>query len=443
MKIDLPKAFEELFKPSRYKAYHGGRGSGKSHSFASALVLRGAKEPRRFLCCREIQKSIKDSSKRLIDDKIDEYGLRWFYESTETEIRGKNGTLFLFAGLRSNPESIKSMEAIDVAWVDEADKASQRSLDLLIPTIRQEGSELWFSWNPNDELDPVDQMFRGRTPPPDSVVRQVNYSDNPFFPSVLKQEADFDRLSDPQKYEHVWLGGYRQAEKGAYYAKQIVQSIEENRITHVPHDPLLPVYCAFDLGMADLTTVWFYQFVGQEVHFIDYYESQYTSVADDASFLNKKPYTYEKLILPHDGRAKQKGTGKSTEEVFKGLGFDVEICPNIGIMEGINYARAVFPKCWFDSDKCAQGLKALKAYHEEYDDDLKVGKKPLHDWSSHASDAFRYFAVSKGKYVKSNLVEQSSAYARNFQTPPTISTILEQAQTNKSFGFAPTSGKTP
>jgi phage terminase large subunit len=206
--VQVPSAFRFLYSGSaRYRAAYGGRGSGKSHSFAQALVLKGAERPLRILCAREIQKSIKDSVKRLIDDKIEACGLGGFYQSTETEIRGKNGTLFLFAGLRTNPESVKSTEGIDVAWVEEANTVSQRSLDLLVPTVRKPGSELWFTWNPRHDTDPVDAMFR-KEPPPNALVRQVNWNDNPWFPDVLRQELEWDRSRDPEKYAHVWGGEY-------------------------------------------------------------------------------------------------------------------------------------------------------------------------------------------------------------------------------------------
>lgn len=174
-----------------------------------ALVIQAVQQPLRILCAREIQKSIKDSVKRLIDDKIADAGLSAFFESTETEIRGRNGSLFLFAGLRTNPDSIKSMEGLDRAWVEEANRVSQRSLDLLIPTLRKPGSELWFGWNPEFASDPVDAMFRGEHgPPPDSIAIEVNYWDNEWFPDVLRNDMEFDQRRDPDKYAHIWLGKY-------------------------------------------------------------------------------------------------------------------------------------------------------------------------------------------------------------------------------------------
>lgn len=208
MKVQIPDAFQELFIPSRNKAFFGGRGSAKSHSFASALLIRAAENPLRILCAREIQKSIKDSVKRLLDDKMKAIGLDEFYTSTETEIRGANSSLFIFAGMRSNPDSIKSIEGIDIAWVEEAHKASQRSLDILIPTVRGMGSELWYSWNPYKASDPVDKMFRGEYPPPDSIIKEVSFADNPWFPEVLKEDMEWDQIRDPEKYQHIWKGAY-------------------------------------------------------------------------------------------------------------------------------------------------------------------------------------------------------------------------------------------
>ena len=215
-RIQFPEAFRFLFAekaddglPVRYRAAHGGRGSAKSHSFCSAAILKAAATPLRIGVYREIQKSIRDSAKRLLDDKIAENGLSHFYESTDTEIRGKNGSLFLFNGLRTNPDAIKSTEGLDLAIVMEANKVAQRSWDLLIPTVRKPGSEIWAEWNPDQPTDPVDVMFRSEDgPPPGSIVRQVNYIDNPFFPDVLKAEAEYDQTRDPERYAHVWLGDY-------------------------------------------------------------------------------------------------------------------------------------------------------------------------------------------------------------------------------------------
>ena len=226
--VRIPVAFQELFVPSRYKAYYGGRGSAKSHSLATALLLKLAQQPLRWLCCREIQVSIRDSVKRLLDDKISDLGLHSYFKSTDSEIVGANGSLILFAGLRSDPYKVKSTEGLDGAWVEEANTVSQRSLDLLIPTVRgleevlgagldgydenepfREGDpEIWFSWNPGQPTDPVDAKFRGKRGAPHSIVREVSWRDNPWFPRVLRAELEHDRKTDPEKFAHIWDGAY-------------------------------------------------------------------------------------------------------------------------------------------------------------------------------------------------------------------------------------------
>ncbi len=206
--IYLPKAFRDLRTPARYKAYWGGRGGAKSRSFGRALLLESLDRPLRILCAREVQKSIADSVKRLLDDDIARMELGSFFESTLTEIRSAIGGLFIFGGLKSNIDAIKSTEGLDIVWVEEANRVSQSSLNILVPTVRKDGSELWFSWNPENEDDPVDKMFRGGSPPPDSIVRKVTFEDNPWFPSVLQKEMEWDRRRDPDKYAHIWLGEY-------------------------------------------------------------------------------------------------------------------------------------------------------------------------------------------------------------------------------------------
>ncbi len=203
----IPYGFRHLRNlDARNVAMHGGRGGAKSHSFASEALDQGAERPLRILCAREIQRSIASSVKQLLDDKIAAKGMQSFYTSTQYAITGANGTNFIFAGLRTNPESVKSTEGIDIAWVEEANTVSQRSIDLLIPTVRKPGSRLWWSWNRRFITDPVDKMFLGGTPPPRSIIQQVNYDDNPFFPEVLKEEMEWDRQRDMDKYLHVWEG---------------------------------------------------------------------------------------------------------------------------------------------------------------------------------------------------------------------------------------------
>ncbi len=208
--IELPQWAQSLFTPSRFKAMWGGRGGGKSRSVASALVLKALQAPERVLCAREVQKSIKDSSKRLLDDEIARMGVGAFFESTESEIRGKNGSLFIFAGLRGNASGIKSLEGVTIAWVDEAQSITQASLDTLIPTIRAPNSEIWLTWNPLKADDPVDAMFRAEHLPPGAMVLEVQHDDNPWFPDELRDQMLWQRERDYDKYLHIWRGGYWQ-----------------------------------------------------------------------------------------------------------------------------------------------------------------------------------------------------------------------------------------
>ncbi len=230
--VSLPRAFDGLFQPSRYKAYFGGRGSAKSHSFATALLLAGGESPLRILCAREVQNSIKDSVKQLLDDKIAALDLGGFYTSLRDEIRGANGTQFIFAGLgKMTTDQIKSVEGVDRAWVEEAQTISAKSLEILVPTIRKAGSELWFSWNPRSASDPVDQRFRGMTTPDDSVIEKVNYTENPFFPKELEAERQFDREQKPERYGHIWLGEYEPTAVGAIWTRA---TIHEGRRSETP-----------------------------------------------------------------------------------------------------------------------------------------------------------------------------------------------------------------
>lgn len=228
----LPEAFEVLFSTDyRIKGFYGGRGGAKSHSIAEALLIRGRAKKLLIGCFREIQNSIKDSVHRLLVKKIYKLQLQDFYRITDNSIRGKNGTEFIFKGLRGeeNAESIKSLEGIDIAWVEEAHTITQGSLDILMPTIRVEGSELIFSWNPNSPKDPIDRLLRPENDdelPPRTVVVEVNYEDNPWFPDVLREKMEWDRARDPDKYQHIWRGGYKRNSESRVFKNWQVQEFE-------------------------------------------------------------------------------------------------------------------------------------------------------------------------------------------------------------------------
>ncbi len=222
----LPEWAERLWEPSRYKVMRGGRGSAKSRTAASALLIQAVQQPHRVLCAREIQKSIKDSVKRLLDDEIARLGLAEFFESTENEIRGRNGSLFIFAGLRNNTASIKSIEGVTRCWVEEAQTISRSSLDDLIPTIRAPGSEIWFTYNPRHATDPIDVMFKADELPPQTILLHVNWQDNPWFPEVLRQEMEYDKRRDPDKYRHIWEGQYQTSSEARVFKNWTVEEFE-------------------------------------------------------------------------------------------------------------------------------------------------------------------------------------------------------------------------
>jgi len=404
--VKMPKAFAALFKPYRYKVYYGGRGGGKSWQFAQALVLLAREQHERILCAREVQNSIKDSVKRLLDDVIDRLGLTHEFISTDTEIRHvTTGSTFLFSGLRVTPEKLKSFEGVTKAWVEEAETVTERSLDLLIPTIRAQGSEIWFSFNPARMQSPVYQRFVIGTPPPGSYVRKVNYDENPWFPDTLRQEMEHCRATDPDKWDHIWNGNPVVVAKGSYYAKLLQAARDEGRIGTVLYEPTMLVHTAWDLGVADSTTVWFFQYSrAGEYRIIDHYSTSGEGFAHYAEVLKSKPYHYDRHIAPHDIAVRELGTGKSRYEVAASMGINFSIAPNIGIADGIQAVRCVLPKCWFDAERCKHGLESLWAYQREWDEQRSEFKdRPLHDWTSHDADAFRYLAVGFQPPVSLNM----------------------------------------
>lgn len=224
LRIETPRVFLPLLGYSRYKGAHGGRGSGKSHFFAEMLIEQCLLEKTDAVCVREIQKSLSQSVKKLLESKIEALGVGGQFEVQESQIKCPHGGVIIFQGMQNHTaDSIKSLEGYDIAWVEEAQSLSQRSLDLLRPTIRKDGSELWFSWNPNEESDPVDVLLRGDNPPPDAVVIEVNYHDNPWFPDVLRAEMEYDRKRDPDKYRHVWMGEYQSSSEARVFKNWMVE----------------------------------------------------------------------------------------------------------------------------------------------------------------------------------------------------------------------------
>lgn len=397
LSLEMPPLYVRLKEPHRYKVLYGGRGGMKSWTVARTLLLEGMNKPLRILCARELQKSIKDSVHRLLRDQIKIMGLENYYEVQQTSIKGRNGTEFFFEGLRHNTAQIKSYEGADRCWIEEAATVSKSSWDVLIPTIRKEGSEIWITFNPELEEDETYQRFVVN-PPQDSLVLKVNWSDNPWFPDVLRQEMVECKNRNEVDYQTIWEGRCRQTIEGAIYADELRTAQEDGRLTSVPYDLSRPVDTFWDLGYSDCTSIWFVQKVGLQYRIVDFYQSSFKKLPHYLEVLQQKQranhYVEGVDYLPHDAQAEQLGTDKSIEETIRATGRRVEIVPKLSIADGINAARMVFNACWFDSVRCADGLQALRRYRYDVDDETgRVSKNPLHDSNSHAADAFRYFAV--------------------------------------------------
>lgn len=390
----FPVKLRFLFQPKRYKIAYGGRGGTKSWGFARALLILAAQKPLRILCARETQKSITDSVHTLLRDQINNLGLSDFYTVTNHAIVGQNGSNFAFIGIRQNVGNMKSFEGCDICWVEEAQTVSKNSWEVLIPTIRREGSEIWVSFNPDLETDETYKRFVINTPPNSEVVK-INWSDNPWFPEVLRQEMEHLKAKDPDSYEHVYEGMCKQTVEGAIYRQELLAADKEGRITRVPYDANKPVHTFWDLGFGDNTSIWMAQSIGFEFRLIDFISACQQPLGFYVKTLQNKPYVFGTDYLPHDARAHELGSGRSIEEQLRGLGRKVAIVPKLSVADGIAAARSIFGKCWFDAENCADGLQALRHYRYESDEKLGTLKKePLHDWASHPADAFRYFGVA-------------------------------------------------
>ena len=395
--IELAPVFEPLLEPSRYKGAWGGRGSGKSQAFADLIIIRALQTPGlRVLCCREIQKSLKESAKRLIESKIEGYGLGSLFECQSAEIKTPGGGVIVFAGLQDHTsESIKSYEGFDVAWVEEAQTVSHRSMNLLRPTIRKPGSEIWLSWNPRFDTDAVDEMLRGEEVPTGAIVVRANWDDNPWFPAELEQERLDCMRQQPEQYDHIWEGGYAIVAEGAYYARHIAEAKEQKRIGDFPIDPLLAKRAYWDIGLRDACAIWIVQQRGSEIRFVDYYEAEGQDLATHLNWLRDAGHGSAEIVLPHDGAKRDPIAAERYEDHIREAGFAVRTIPNQGkgaAMKRIEAARRLFGQMRFDEDKTAKGLKAIGWYHEKKNDG-GYGVGPDHDWSSHAADAFGLAAI--------------------------------------------------
>ena len=388
--------------PARYKSAYGGRGSGKSHFFGELLVETcQAERGTSAVCIRESQRTLAQSSKRLIESKIAALGLGRRFKMFNDKIETPGDGIIIFRGMQDHTsESIKSLEGFGIAWIDEAQNLSARSLSLLRPTIRAEGSQLWASWNPRRKSDAIDDFFRARKPP-GAIVVNANWRDNPWFPAVLEEERKLDLSLYPDRYDHIWEGDYVRAFEGSYFAQMLIEARAQGRIGNVAADPLLPLRAFIDIGgsgaFADAFTIWIVQWAGSEIRVLDYYESVGQVLAFHVSWLRARGYAQAILYLPHDGVNENNITGKRYEDHLREAGFSVEPpVKNQGrgaAMMRVEALRRLGPQIWWNEATTEPGRDALGFYHERKDDVRNVGLGPEHDWSSHAADALGLMAI--------------------------------------------------
>lgn len=408
--------FYDLFIPF-YNNYISSDGiihhnSGKSHFFAGKLIEDCLAEPgetgegMRAVCIREVQKDLAQSAKLLIESKLkglglsEAHGFKVYRDLISTPGDG----IIIFKGMSDyTADSIKSLEGFKRAWWEEAQTATLHSLNMLRPTLRAAGSELWFSWNPRRKTDPVDIMLRGNELPTGAVVIKANWRDNPWFGPEPRQERLDCLRSQPDQYEHIWEGSYVSVIDGAYYAQSITTARAEGRIGRVAADPLMTLRVVCDIGgtgaRADAFSMWVAQFIGREIRVLDYYEAVGQPFATHLEWLRERKYGpgRAQVWLPHDGDTQDKIFDVSYAKAFRDVGYEATVVENQGkgaAKARIEAGRRLFPSMWFNEPTTEDGLAALGWYHEKKDEQRGMGLGPDHDWASHGADAFGLMCVT-------------------------------------------------
>jgi phage terminase large subunit len=425
MNVKIPAKLGEIFqkKDVRYRAAYGGRGSAKSITFARMILIEALNHPAKYLCCRELQKSIKTSVHSLLAAEIKAMGMEKYFDVGKEYLRTADGSSeFLFFGLRSNAEEIKSTHGVRICWVEEAQAVSQFSWDMLTPTIREDSSEIWATFNPQDELDPVYEMFV-TNPRNKAAICQINYIDNPWFPQVLEDDRLECLEKSPDKYPWIWLGQLYVNIEAAVYGKWIEAAKTAGRFREGLYDPDLPVYTAWDLGYSDDTAIWWFQVAGNELRLVDYYENNRQDMRHYAeqlygreltnivygengkiiSFDLGKPidgiehrikYNYADHYVPHDAANKllQAG-GRSVVDQLHEMGIKSRVVSSTSQQNQISAARSAIDLAYFDPTMCKQGIRCLKKYEfRERDGEMGYSQEPIHGIYSHGSDAFEVVA---------------------------------------------------
>jgi phage terminase large subunit len=360
----------------------------------------------RAVCIREVQKDLAQSSKALIEAKLTAFGLGLAkgFRIYEDCITTPGDGLIIFKGMNNyTAESIKSLEGFKRAWWEEAQSATKLSVNMLRPTMRATGSQMWWSWNARRKKDAVDVMLRGPEIPTGAIVVEANWRDNPWFNEELEEERQNCLRMQPDQYGHIWEGEYITVSEGAYYAAGLNQAKADGRISRVAFDPLMTIRLFCDIGgtgaRADAFSMWPAQFIGREIRTRDYYEAVGQPLAAHLNWLRSKGYGPDRaqFWLPHDGATQDKVFDVSYESALREAGYTVTVVPNQGkgaAKARIEAGRRLFPQVWFDDETTQAGRGALGWYHEGKDDKRDVGLGPVHDWASHGADAFGLMAVA-------------------------------------------------
>ncbi len=429
--IELPPKLIDVFSgPADVRWAAGGRGSAKTMSFSKMTAIRAymwdqAGREGVVVCGREKLNSLDDSSMAEVKAAIlSEPWLADHFEIGEKYIRTRSRRIsYKFSGMdKKTINSIKSKSKILLLWADEAETITDASWDVAIPTLRQEDSELWVTWNPKRKSAPVERRFRFSKDPRVKGT-MCNWRDNPRFPAILERQRLKWLKEDPDSYDHVWEGGYASSVKGAYFSKQITALKAEGRLGRVGIDPNLKRRLFVDIGgtgrNADAFTMWGAQFVGREVRVHYYYEQVGQAVGHHLEWMRSKGFTPEntEIYLPHDGATHDKVYDVSYESAFAAAGYSVTVVPNQGrgaAISRINAARRVFPSVWMhQGGNTSTGLEALGWYHEKWDDERDVGLGPEHDWASHGADSFGLMAIVAEDHMKGGgLIRRDSGFRR-------------------------------
>lgn len=398
LEIGTPEWSLPLLQPCRYKAIKGGRGSGKSHERAEALIEEHIMNPdQRSVCIREVQNSLEQSVKRLLQDKIAKFNAGDYFEVQDKQIKSKKGSgIIIFKGMKDqNSESIKSLEGYDRAWFEEAQTCSQKSLDLLRPTIRKPNSELWFTWNPRFATDPIEVFFEEAQRPPDSIVLKVNYDLNPQFPDVLRKEMEYDRGRDPEKYAHVWLGEFVQRSDSKVFTNWRIEEFE------TPRDAILRF--GADWGFSVDPTVLIRCFIIGRRLFVDYEAYQVgCEIVNTPDLFFTVPESEKWPIFADNARPE-------TISHMKKNGFP-KILPAIkgpkSVEDGIEWLKSfeiiVHPRCVHTIDE-------LMHYSWKIDKDTDQVLPVLADKDNHLIDALRYACEGVRRANKANVVRRQFA----------------------------------